>query len=161
MDRINRILEHPEFINCVKQNEMAEADRCFCHHGMEHLCAVARIAMLLNLEEKAGLSKDIVYGAAFLHDCGRFLQYNEGKPHDVAGAEIAARILPQCGFTEEETECIISAIASHRGSTENNRESELADILYRADKMSRPCFACKMEKECNWKQDKKNMVITL
>ncbi len=156
MDRINRILEHPEFINCVKQNEMAEADRCFCHHGMEHLCAVARIAMLLNREEKAELPKDIVYGAAFLHDCGRFLQYNEGIPHDKAGAEFAARILPECGYTIEETELITEAITSHRGSAENIRESTLADILYRADKMSRNCRFCKAYEECNWPKEIKN-----
>ena len=54
MDRINRILEHPIFKECVKKNEMAEAKRSFCHHDIEHLCAVARIAMLLNLEEGLG-----------------------------------------------------------------------------------------------------------
>ena len=58
MDRINRILQHPIFIECIRQNEMAEADRCFCHHDIEHLCAVARIAMLLDLEEGSGISKD-------------------------------------------------------------------------------------------------------
>ena len=45
MDRINRILEHPIFKECVKRNEMAEAKRCFCHHDIEHSCAVARIAI--------------------------------------------------------------------------------------------------------------------
>ena len=104
MDRINRILKHPLFIECIKLNEMAEAKRSFCHHDMEHLCAVARIAMLLNLEENAGLSKDLVYGAAFLHDCGRYKQYEEGIPHDKAGAELAALILPECGYSKEEIE---------------------------------------------------------
>lgn len=155
MDRINRILEHPVFIDCIKQNEMAEAKRSFCHHDMEHLCAVARIAMLLNLEEKTGLEKDIVYGAALLHDCGRYKQYLEGIPHDEAGAEITLQILPECGYDEEEINIIIQAISSHRGSVQKDRDNALADILYRADKMSRNCRFCKVYAECNWSEELK------
>lgn len=150
MDRINRILEHPLFIECVKLNEMAEAKRSFCHHDIEHLCAVARIAMLLNLEEEAGLKKDIVYGAALLHDCGRYKQYEDGTPHEKAGAEIARSILAECGYPEEEITIIVQAISSHRGSVVKSREENLADILYRADKMSRNCRFCKAYDECNW-----------
>lgn len=156
MDRINRILEHPIFKECVKLNEMAEANRCFCHHDMEHLCAVARIAMLLNLEEGLGLQKDIVYAAAFLHDCGRYKQYETGIPHDEAGAEIANRILPECGYNEREINSIISAIVSHRGSSLKNREEILAELLYRADKMSRNCSFCKVYDECNWPKELKD-----
>ena len=159
MDRINRILVHPIFMECMKLNEMAEAKRSFCHHDMEHLCAVGRIAMLLNLEEGHGLSKDIVYAAAFLHDCGRYKQYLEGVPHDEAGAEIAGRILPECGYKEEETACIVEAIASHRGSVGKVRESVLADLLYRADKMSRNCRVCKVYEECNWSKEKKDRMF--
>ena len=150
MDRINRILEHPLFTESVKRNEMAEAKRSFCHHDIEHLCAVARIAMLLNLEEEAGLKKDIVYGAALLHDCGRYKQYEDGTPHEEAGAVIARSVLSECGYSEEEIITIIKAISSHRGSVEKSREDALADILYRADKMSRNCRFCKVYDECNW-----------
>lgn len=150
MDRINRILRHPLFTECVKLNEMAEANRSFCHHDMEHLCAVARIAMLLNLEENAGLSKELLYGAAFLHDCGRYKQYEDGTPHDTASAELAANILPECGYSKEETELIIDAISSHRRSSSDKRKEALADILYRADKLSRNCRFCKAYQECNW-----------
>lgn len=155
MDRINRILVHPIFIECMKLNEMAEAKRSFCHHDIEHLCAVARIAMLLNLEEKAGIEKDIVYGAALLHDCGRYIQYENGTPHEEAGAEIARGILPECGYSEKETEIIIQAISSHRGSVQKDRDNALSDILYRADKMSRNCRFCKVYGECNWPEELK------
>lgn len=159
MDRINRILEHPIFKECVRCNEMAEAERSFCHHDIEHLCAVARIAMLLNLEEGLGLSKDLVYGAALLHDSGRYKQYADGTPHEEAGAEFARQILPECGYHEEEVSCIIGAIASHRGSTEKTREGALAEILYRADKMSRNCRFCKVYEECNWSKEKKDRMF--
>ena len=156
MDRVNRILEHPLFRECIKKNEMAEAKRSFCHHDMEHLCAVARIAMLLNLEEGYGLQKHIVYATALLHDCGRFKQYESGTAHEKAGAEMAERILPECGYTEEEMKGIISAITSHRTSVPKDRESSLADILYRADKMSRNCRFCNVYDECNWPEELKN-----
>lgn len=155
MDRINRILEHPLFTECVKLNEMAEAKRSFCHHDMEHLCAVARISMLLNLEEEAGLEKDMVYGAALLHDCGRYKQYEDGTPHEKAGSEIARNILAECGYSEEEIASIVQAISSHRGSDVKSREDALADILYRADKMSRNCRFCKAYDECNWPEELK------
>lgn len=150
MDRINRILEHPLFTESVKRNEMAEAKRSFCHHDIEHLCAVARIAMLLNLEEEAGLKKDIVYGAALLHDCGRYKQYEDGTPHEEAGAELAKIILPESGYSDEETKDIVKAITFHRGSVQKDRDNALADILYRADKMSRNCRFCKVYDKCNW-----------
>ena len=91
-----------------------------------------------------------MYAAAFLHDCGRFKQYIDGIPHDVAGAEIANQILPECGYGEDEIACIVGAIASHRGSSKKTREGALAQLLYRADKMSRNCRVCKMYEECNW-----------
>ena len=155
MDRVNRILEHPLWKECIKQNEMAEANRSFCHHDIEHLCAVGRIAMLLNLEEGHGVAKDIIYATAFLHDCGRFKQYLEGIPHDEAGAEIAKQILPECGYHEDEINCIVNAIASHRGSVDKTREGALAQLLYRADKMSRNCRVCKMYAKCNWPEELK------
>ena len=155
MDRINGILQHPIFIECIRQNEMAEAKRCFCHHDIEHLCAVARIAMLLNLEEEAGISKDIVYGAALLHDSGRYKQYLDGTPHDEASAEIARQILPECGYVEAEIREITVAIISHRGSLQKTREGVLANLLYRADKMSRNCQFCKVYEECNWSKELK------
>ena len=159
MDRINKILHHPVFIECMKQNEMAEANRSFCHHDIEHVCAVARIAMLLNLEEEAGLSKDMVYGAALLHDCGRYKQYLEGISHDEAGAKIASWILPECGYIQEEINCITGAIASHRASSLKEREGALADILYRADKMSRNCLFCNVYEECNWDRTLKEKAL--
>lgn len=159
MDRINRILRHPLYKECIKKNEMAEAERCFCHHDIEHFLAVARIAMLLNLEEGLNISKDMVYGAALLHDCGRYKQYRENIPHDEASVAIARRILPECGYEEDEIEAIVTAISTHRSSSAKERKDALADILYRADKMSRNCAFCKEHEECNWPQERKDRPV--
>lgn len=161
MDRINRILHHPLFKECIRLNEMAEADRCFCHHDIEHLCAVARIAMLLNIEEKAGISKDIVYAAALLHDSGRYRQYLENIPHEKAGVEHALIILPECGYTETETGQITEAISLHRDGGVKEEEGSLTALLYRADKLSRNCAFCKMYEACNWPEEKKGQAFYL
>lgn len=158
MKRINKILNHDLFIECLKLNEQAEAERVFCHHDMVHFLDVARIAMILNLEEGLDIPKDIVYAAALLHDIGRHIQYADGTPHEEASAKLAPEILGDCGYADKETSVIISAIATHR-DVAVAQEPSLNGILYRADKASRPCFACKAETQCNWKNDKKNKSI--
>mgnify|MGYP000333823071 FL=1 len=64
----------------------------------------------------------------------------------------------ELGFTEEETGVIVDAILQHRNA-EVMQEQNLRGILYRADKASRPCYACEVESECNWKGSKKNLKI--
>lgn len=158
MERFNKILNHDLFIRHLKENEAAEADRRFCRHNMVHLLDVARIAMILNLQEGNFVEKDLIYGAALLHDIGRHVQYENGTPHEIAGAVIAPEILMDCGYDEKETAVIVSAIRTHR-TKEVESEKTLNGILYRADKASRACFACKAESECDWKQEKKNLQI--
>ena len=158
MERIEKILNHDLFKYYVLENEKEEKNRLFCHHDMGHFLDVARIARILNLEEKAGLDAEIVYAAALLHDIGRHLQYREKISHEEASAMLAPRILQECGYKEEEQEEILFAIAAHR-DREKASERTLAEILYRADKLSRPCFCCKQESNCNWKQEKKNRTL--
>lgn len=114
--------------------------------------------MILNLEEGQNLDKDLIYAASLLHDIGKHRQYDEGIPHEKASAEIAPAILQDCGFKEEETSVIIKAILAHRDSASAEMNG-LTGILYRADKASRACFCCKAEKECDWKNGRKNLVI--
>lgn len=158
MERIDKILKHDLFIDNVKKNGEAEKERAFCHHDMGHFLDVARIAMIFNLKEHLEIGEEMIYAAALLHDIGKHLQYEKGIPHEQASAEIAPGILRDCGFDEKETSVIVTAIRLHR-TKEIACEPSLNGILYRADKASRPCFSCKMEKECNWKADKKNLTI--
>ncbi len=158
MDKISNILNHHLFIEHLKQNMTAEADRRFCRHGMAHFLDVARIGMIMNTEEDLGLSRDLIYGAALLHDIGKHRQYEEGVPHEEAGALIAPVILRDCGFDDNETGVITDAIRQHRNS-ETAAERNLRGLLYRADKASRPCFFCEAEGECNWENKKKNRRI--
>ncbi len=158
MDRANRILKNEHFLCHLQANEAAEADRRFCCHNMGHFLDVARIGQILNLEEVLGLSKELIYAAALLHDLGRHVQYETGEPHELPGGRFAPEILSECGFDDKETDVIIDAIVNHRNA-DVARERSLRGLLYRADKASRACFGCKMEAECNWKAEKKNLEL--
>lgn len=158
MERIDRIIVHPQFLDHIETIRAAEEKRIFCRHDMTHFLDVARIGTIISLEEEIGVPRDLIYGAALLHDIGKHLQYKEGIPHEQASAVLAPEILLDCGFSREETWIIRDAILQHRNS-EVKSEKNLRGILYRADKASRACFSCPVLAECNWKGDKKNSTI--
>lgn len=157
-DRIQQILMHPAYQRYLAANRKMEADRRFCRHDMGHFLDVARIARIINLEEGFGTTTELIYAAALLHDIGRYLQYQNGTPHEIASARLAPEILRDCGFSEKEAEEILAAILSHRDESVAG-EVSLRGLLYRADKASRACFACSAEQECNWKDGRKNLRI--
>ena len=154
--RIDRILNNDRYIEQITEIEKLEKGRPFCKHGLEHCLNVARIMMILNYEERLMISKESIYTVALLHDIGRGMQYLEGIPHEEAGEKIAGEILRDAGYTLPEIEDITRAIGHHRNSL-IQEEHSLSGILYRADKLSRTCFACQAESECDWDSNKKNM----
>lgn len=158
MNRVNAVWNHGLYREAYQKIQELEHGRRFCGHSAEHFLAVARLAWIYSLEDRAGLNREIVYAAALLHDIGRYRQYLDGTPHHEASAELAARILPECGFREEETEEILGAILGHR-SPELRQEKSLRGYLYRADKQSRNCLACGALTECDWPPEKKNLAI--
>ena len=157
MKRVNQILDHPLFRKGLEENFICEEEREFCRHNIEHFLDVARLAYIFSLERKYDLEKDVIYAAALLHDIGRWQQYRRGIPHEMASAKMAEEILDDIGFSKSEKEMIIHAISEHRSS--GNTE-QLSAVIYDADKISRNCFGCKAEKECNWNDEKKNLHIT-
>lgn len=156
MERADRILRHPVFLENLEKISAAEADRRFCRHNMEHFLDVARIGRIINAEEGFGIETEEIYAAGLLHDIGRAAQGGEGASHEFASALLAERILRDCGFSEEETAAVADAIRAHR--TEGvSGEKNLRGLLYRADKASRPCYACRARGECRWEEEKKNL----
>ena len=158
MERVNRILRHEAFVRHMRDNRTAEKERIFCHHDIAHFLDVARIAMIINLQEGMELSQGMIYGAALLHDIGRHEQYKTGIPHEIASARIAPDILADCGYAPGEVSEITEAILLHRDGESGSRK-DLAGILYRADKASRACFVCEASEQCGWKEEKKNHII--
>lgn len=157
MERIDRILNHPRFRAELSALQELEAARIFCGHDLTHLLDVARLMWIFQLEEEQSFSKEVIYAAALLHDIGRAEQYRSGTHHAKAGAVIGAEILHDAGFSAEEAEVILNAIRGHSGS--GSDVSPLGILLYRADKRSRPCYACPAADACNWPQEKKNLSL--
>lgn len=161
--RLTFIRRHPLYVSHYQRLKKLEQSRIFCRHQTEHLLDTARIAYILNLEEGYGLSRDLIYAAALLHDIGKSLQYEEGTPHEQAGAALAGQILSdmpaELTFTMEEQWQILTAIRVHRRL--RNEAEPLESLLYRGDKLSRPCFSCPAASQCDWSDEKKNMEIYL
>ncbi len=139
MQRINCILNDPDFNTYLDKNARSELSRIYCVHDRTHALDVARIAYILNLEQRLGLDKETIYAAALLHDIGRWLEYENGEDHAKASARLAEPILHSCGFTAAEGRMITNAIKSHRLA---DGASSLVGLLYRADKLSRNCVRC-------------------
>ncbi len=158
MKRVDKILKNELYLSYTSRTDEYEKDRRFCRHDLEHFLAVARIAQILNLKGKHRIEKEWIYAAALLHDIGRFKQYEDGTPHAKVSAALAPEILEQCGFHKKASDSIIEAIRNH-GDARVSRDRNLSGILYRADKLSRSCFACPVRQECDWKGDKKNLTL--
>lgn len=154
MTRYNRILKNPMYSRYMEYLAKKEEDRAFCRHDIEHCLDVARIAFILAMENGVTLGKDIVYGAALLHDIGRVFSVEKHHQESVRAAKV---ILGECGYSTEEIILICDAIESHRENTVTL--SDLRHILAAADKMSRQCYKCSVSEECYWEENKKNMEI--
>lgn len=158
MDRLNQVIWHPKYVVYLDKINKWEQERIFCHHDTKHFMDVARIACILNLEEEMHIDKELIYATALLHDIGRFKQYQDGEDHALVSARLAPEILGACGFSPQETELIVDAIAHHRVK-EIAQEKSLRGVIYRGDKLSRDCYFCKARTQCDWKNDKKNLEI--
>ncbi len=156
MERVNRIWNHPVYQESLAQIVERETDRKYCGHTAAHFLDVARLACLLAQDEGIPVERELVYAAALLHDIGRCREYQDGTPHDKASLAIAGTILPSCGFSETECQIITGMIASHR---QPSQERGLNRVFYRADKLSRNCFACAAREECDWPAELKNLSI--
>lgn len=159
MNRINQILFHAQYQNALEQIGIWEREREFCRHTIEHFLDVARLAYIRSLEKGLDVKKDVIYAAALLHDIGRYQQYENGTPHEVASARLAEGILQDCAYSEEERAQIEQAILGHRSSHGGENADVLGKLLYWADKASRNCFACDAREACHWPDEKMNMEI--
>lgn len=156
MKRIEQIMKNPLFVENQDRIDELEKTRVYCCHGLNHSLDVARILYIKVLEQGIEISKDVIYGAALLHDIGRGLEYEKGTGHHKEGARIAQIILQECGYSVTECEQIVKAIAAHK---KNESEDILCKLLYESDKLSRNCFDCQAAGDCYWPEDKKNKGI--
>ncbi len=150
MDKVHRIINHPDFQLYLRNNRHLEKNRIFCTHDFDHLLAVARLTYLLLVEQgEQPIIKELAYAAGLLHDIGRWREYTENIDHALAGAELARPILETSGFKPAEIELILTAICEHRqdGRPGGSRHP-LSRALYSADLFSRLCFRCPARESC-------------
>lgn len=146
--RVNQILQHELFEKYSTKNKHAEAQRIYCQHGSDHGLSVARIAYIYFLESKEiFLSKEVIYAAGILHDIGRWLEYETQENHAIVGARLAAPILRECGFSEQEVEIITQGILEHRLKP-SQASSVLGLALALADDWARDCKNCESKASC-------------
>lgn len=157
LELTNRIVRNETYKKELDTLRSLEMGRVFCKHDMEHFLSVARLTLILCGEKNISVQPDMIYSAALLHDIGRTEQYKNGTPHDIAGEQIAERILNEVGCPDDMRINILSLIASHRNK--DNKKDSLEDIFYIADKRSRLCFCCEAQDECNWSLEKRNMEV--
>lgn len=155
MDRVNKILNNEKYMMYLKKNMLYEKDREFCKHDINHFLDMARISYIISLEKGLNLDKEIIYAIGLLHDIGRWIQYENNIPHDIASFNISEEILKECDFLDNEIDIILDAIINHR----NKQCHGLNKIFYDADKLSRKCFCCEASSKCYWKEKNKNKSI--
>lgn len=160
MDRINGILEHPEYEEHLAKIELLEKDREFCKHDYAHAIAVARITQAYLSDQKVrGISRELVYAAALLHDIGRWVEYQTGEDHALTGARMAEAILHDCNYLPEEIALVQRAVCEHRCSPEEPDLSVLGQALARADDWSRDCRHCSARGRCHKFTDKMLKIV--
>ena len=149
MARVNQLLEHEDYTRYIEKIDELEKERLFCKHGFEHGLNVARIAYAYMLEKGEGfLLKEAVYAAAFLHDIGRWVEYETGEDHSKVSARLALPLLETCRFAPEAVQIILTGIREHRQHSEDNL-TPLGEALALADDWSRDCRQCSAQNQCH------------
>lgn len=168
LDRINGIINNPEFQDWIVANNQAEYGSEYCRHGLEHAFDVARIAYELWLDSKGNpLAKDIVYAAALLHDIGYWSKFeNLHEEHDnddcdcgchnhdhqkeeqETPAQVAAALAEDILFDAGYHPAVIAEIQKAILNMETEKGEGLSVILRKANQLSRPCFLCPMRENC-------------
>lgn len=161
MIRVNRIIEHLDYVKYLSRLQECEEDRKFCCHNISHFLDVARISYIINLEIKLNIDIEIIYAAALLHDIGKAVKDTENIGHSRLSAELAEPMLYDCGFLDREVECILDAILNHNNEKIKVSGNNLASVLYRADKLSRPCYMCDASDLCYWSLENKNLQLKI
>ena len=159
MSRINQLLEQEDFIFYMEKIDEWEKERLFCKHGFEHGLNVARIAYAYLLEKgELRLLKESVYAAAFLHDIGRWVEYETGEDHAEASARLALPLLEACKFSVDDIQVILKGIREHRRHPEDNL-TMLGEALALADDWSRDCRQCSVQARCHKYREAMNQVM--
>ncbi|MDD3269977.1 MAG: HD domain-containing protein [Syntrophomonadaceae bacterium] len=159
MKRVELLINDSFYKEYMRRNREEDLEPKFCQHDFQHHLDVARIAYILVLEhndlnyfvKENSLSgklagKEVIYAAGFLHDIGKWQEYQTGIDHASFGAKLAREILPRAFFNANEVEIISRAVYEHRNISKDM--TFLGERLHRADNLSRACAQCEYHAEC-------------
>lgn len=165
MKYTDRVVNHPMFAALMEKIKIAEADRIYCGHRLEHGMDVARLAWIYYLEDQLahpvqteGMEevKDLFYCCALLHDIGRVAQYETGVHHSIAGVEIAEQIIADTGMPAEWERQILEVVSEHSDGVYCEGCRNLSYFILKADHDCRLCFACEAKDSCKWSDEEMN-----
>ena len=114
-----------------------EGPRPIFDYRFEHTLAVVKVARWL--APLAGADLDVVEGAAWLHDCRKFLNAGRTKDtHAQDASAVVAAILEETDFPPAKIPAVRQAIERHVGLKRHTRlEPVEAACLWDADKLSK------------------------
>ncbi len=122
-----------EEIKKFVEQESLNNDKGWHKEWMIHLESVASNSM--ELADKFGADKEVVFLASWLHDIGTIVT-GKKENHHIIGTEIAKRKLREMGYPEDKISKVKRCIFSHRASQNIKRETIEAQILADADSMA-------------------------
>ncbi|MGB5745712.1 MAG: HD domain-containing protein [Desulfobacterales bacterium] len=111
------------------QRRYAEVD--LLHHNFTHVMRDLHRALVI-ADDQGSVNYDILIPSVLLHDIGFCTPDFKELGHDVAGADLAVKILKGLGYTEDECSAVGHCVHAHKGKADLPRTIE-AQILYDAD----------------------------
>ena len=103
-------------------------------HDHEHVLRVYR--WCLKLAEEAGADKDLAGAAGLIHDLVNVPKESADRPMGSEWSAIAgANILPECGYSPEETQQIVDAVATCSWSRGLQPRNAIGVTLQHADRL--------------------------
>lgn len=157
MQYVDRLLALEAFHLDIDALEQLEATRLYCKHDLTHFLDVARIARIINCENRLGLENEQLYLTALLHDLGRLAEYRDGIDHAIAGRQRAAEHLQAIDYPPTRATAILDAIGTHRHH--DQEPNDLSGVISRADTLARPCYRCPAASGCKWPDTRRNHTI--
>src|SRR5659263_381760 len=105
----NKLYQNEDYQKYLENINTYEENRKFCGHDLSHFLSVARIATIKSVEAGLSIPRDLIYTTALLHDIGRFVQYEDKTPHEIASHTLAISLLESLDFNSNEKSQILDA----------------------------------------------------
>lgn len=125
------IQRDPRILKVYLEARRRYAKAVLFHHNFTHVMRDLHRALLIAAEE-GSVNYGILIPSVLLHDIGFCTPDFKKLGHDVAGARLAAEILKNLGYSQDECNAVGHCIHAHKGKAERPRTIE-ARILYDAD----------------------------